>query len=600
MNDNKTLKTFHKSPAIIKKICIFVLMGLYTYFFKLYRMIFSGKQIFPLITILFFLTIMTVHKECHAQSIIFRTHPKYEVRAVWMTTIGGLDWPHNYAQSQNSVNKQKREFIDILEKLKEANINTVLLQTRIRGTVIYPSAIEPWDGCFSGIPGKSPYYDPLAFAIEECHKRGMEIQAWIVTIPIGKWESIGCKTLRKRYPDIVVKKGSEGYMDPAKPMTASYIASICKEITDKYDIDGIHLDYIRYPETWKLNILDSQARENITTIVKKIHDEIKKTKPWVKLSCSPIGKYDDLSRYSSLGWNANIKGYQDAQNWLRQGLIDQLYPMMYFRNNQFYPFVLDWKENNYGRTIVPGLGIYFLSQSEGDWPLEEIQRQLYFVRTNNMGYAFFRNDFLYKNVKNILSFMKETFNLYPALIPPMTWENEDKPDAPQDIKIIKDKRSETVYWNKIKKEKRGGIMYNVYASKKYPVDINDVRNLLAQRLRNNYLTIRKKDHLFYAVTSIDRYGNESEATQQFPTKSLSDYSIRFIKNDGKKMLLPEKIKTLDAEYILIKSITGALITIYPYKGTYADISKIKNGQYIVYSLSNKGVVHRLGLLCIYR
>lgn len=89
---------------------------------------------------------------------------------------------------------------DILDKLQKANINTILLQTRIRGTVIYPSAIEPWDGCCSGFPGKSPGYDPLAFAIKECHNRGMEVHAWIVTIPIGKWNGLGCKTLRKKYP----------------------------------------------------------------------------------------------------------------------------------------------------------------------------------------------------------------------------------------------------------------------------------------------------------------------------------------------------------------------------------------------------------------
>ena len=111
--------------------------------------------------------------------------PKHEVRAVWLTTIGGLDWPHSYAQSARSIEKQKAELVDLLNRLHRANINTVLLQTRIRGTVIYPSVFEPWDGCCSGVPGKSPGYDPLQFAIEECHKRGMELHAWVVTIPLG-------------------------------------------------------------------------------------------------------------------------------------------------------------------------------------------------------------------------------------------------------------------------------------------------------------------------------------------------------------------------------------------------------------------------------
>ena len=114
--------------------------------------------------------------------------PKREVRAVWLTTIGGLDWPKKYANgSASSIGKQKQEFTEILDKLQKAGVNTVLLQTRIRGTVIYPSALEPWDGCLSGTPGISPGYDALAFCVEECHKRGMEIHAWVVTIPVGKW-----------------------------------------------------------------------------------------------------------------------------------------------------------------------------------------------------------------------------------------------------------------------------------------------------------------------------------------------------------------------------------------------------------------------------
>ena len=123
---------------------------------------------------------------------------KHEVRAVWLTTIGGLDWPHSYAQTAHSIEKQKNELRSILDRLQSANINTILLQTRVRATTIYPSDIEPWDGAMSGHPGQSPGYDPLAFAIDECHRRGMELHAWIVCIPIGKWNGYGCRQLRKR------------------------------------------------------------------------------------------------------------------------------------------------------------------------------------------------------------------------------------------------------------------------------------------------------------------------------------------------------------------------------------------------------------------
>ena len=123
--------------------------------------------------------------------------PKHEARAVWITTIGGLDWPHNYARDAYSIEKQKQELRDILDKLKAANVNMVMLQTRVRGTLIYPSDLEPWDGCMSGRPGVSPGYDPLLFAIDECHRRGMQLHAWIVCIPIGENVREGVKHLKR-------------------------------------------------------------------------------------------------------------------------------------------------------------------------------------------------------------------------------------------------------------------------------------------------------------------------------------------------------------------------------------------------------------------
>ncbi|MDO4161188.1 MAG: family 10 glycosylhydrolase [Prevotellaceae bacterium] len=537
---------------------------------------------------------------CEAQNIFQTDNPKYEVRAVWLTTIGGLDWPHNYAQNSFSIEKQKKELIDILDKLKEENINTVLFQTRIRGTVIYPSSIEPWDGCCSGVPGKSPGYDPLAFAIEECHKRGMEIQAWVVTIPVGKWNGYGCKTLRKKYPKLIVKSNNEGFINPSSPQAASYIADICKEITSRYDVDGIHLDYIRYPETWKLNISNDKARDNITNIVRSIYSSIKTIKPWVKLSCSPIGKYNDLNRFSSHGWNAYTKGCQDAQGWLRLGIMDQLYPMMYFRNDQFFPFAFDWKENCCERTIVPGLGIYFLSPNEGNWQAEDIQRQMFVLRDNNMGYAFFRNKFFCDNVKGVYDFTKYHINKYPALVPPMTWSSKRKPEAPTELKVIRNKDSQTIVWNNVSDNiSNGGILYNVYASNVYPVNTDDARNLIAQRIKNNYITITDNKPMFYAVRSIDRYGIESCSVQEV-YKQEETVKDKFIENDGYKMLLPDKGKTLDADYIIIESLTGTIIKTMPYKGKYADISSLKDGCYVVLSLNKKSVTHRLGHLMIKR
>jgi len=169
------------------------------------------------------LLLLTVTIAVNAQS------PKYEMRAVWLTTIGGIDWPHSYANSIHSIATQKRELTTILDQLQQAGFNTVLLQTRVRSTTIFPSGMEPWDGCLSGKPGVSPGYDALQFAIDECHKRGMQCHAWIVTIPVGKWNNYGCKQLRQKYPKLIVKIGDEGYMNPEKAETGDYLARFCRE-----------------------------------------------------------------------------------------------------------------------------------------------------------------------------------------------------------------------------------------------------------------------------------------------------------------------------------------------------------------------------------
>ena len=529
--------------------------------------------------------------------------PKYEVRAVWLTTIGGIDWPHSYAGSARSIERQKDELRDILDRLQRANINTVLLQTRIRATTIYPSAYEPWDGCLSGKPGKSPGYDALKFAIDECHRRGMELHAWVVAIPVGKWNAAGCVRLRKRHPGLVRKIGDEGYLDPEKPQTAEYLADLCAEITGNYDIDGIHLDYIRYHETWPMKVSRRQGRTNITNIVRAISLRVKSIKPWMKMSCSPIGKYKDLSRFSSYGWNAYERVCQDAQAWLRDGLMDELFPMMYFRGNQFYPFALDWNEHSYGRIVAPGLGIYFMSPREKDWPLSDITREMLTLRHYGMGHAFFRSKFFTDNVKGIYDFTAQSFNQYPALIPPMTWQSSARPSAPSGLsrRTLEDK-VELLSWTPTDKDTTR-IMYNVYSSREYPVNTDDARNLTVVRLRKSSLIIPHDPTRHYAVTATDRYGNESTPRQERHTKPETPetrITDRLLKCDGKTLSLPEKGSVLDASFVTIETLQGHIVATRPYNGTVTDVSRLPEGMYVLRSLGRKGVTHRLGYFVIRR
>ena len=461
--------------------------------------------------------------------------PKHEVRAVWLTTIGGIDWPHSY-----STPTQQRELISILDQLQQAGINTVLIQTRVRATTIFPTTTEPWDGCITGRPGTGPSYDPLQMCIDECHRRGMECHAWIVTIPVGKWNGLGCKQLRQKYPTLIRKIGDEGYMNPEMPQTGDYLAQFCAEVTRRYDVDGIHLDYIRYPETWKLKVSRQQGRQYITDIVKKINRSVKALKPWIKLSCSPIGKYDDLTRYKSSGWNANTTVCQDAQGWLRDGLMDALFPMMYFQGNNFYPFAVDWLEHSYGRMVAPGLAVYMMHPREKNWDLDVITREMSVLRQLGLGCTLFRSKFFTDNTKGIYDFTRD-FNIVPALIPPMTWAGKQAPSAVGQLKIKRSMTADNISWQKAVDYSDGDyLLYNVYASETAPVDVSNPENLIAARQRELSLTVPHKGHrLHYAVTAMNRYGMEGapKTTVTSVTVTQGDHPLDF-----RELIMGNKLK----------------------------------------------------------
>ena len=515
--------------------------------------------------------------------------PKHEVRAVWLTTIGGIDWPHSH-----QAESQKKELFQILDQLKTAGINTILIQTRVRGTTIYPSAIEPWDGCITGTPGKRPSYDPLQLVIDECHRRGMECHAWVVTIPVGKWNKIGCQQLRKKFPRLIKRIGEDGYMDPEQAQTGDYIASICKEIVKSYDVDGIHLDYIRYPETWKIKVSRSQGRDYITSIVRKINKVVKSEKPWVKLSCSPIGKYDDLRRYRSGSWNARTAVCQDAQAWLRDGLMDALFPMMYFQGNNFFPFAIDWKEQSAGRIVVPGLGIYFLDPREGKWTLDQVQRQMNVSRELGLGHCYFRSKFFTDNVKGIYDFGCR-FDNTPALVPPMTWTGQRAPSEPMHLTLS----GNTLSWEAaVDSSDAPYLFYNIYASEDFPVDITKADNIMATRLTNTSLQVPVNGNN-YAVTAMNRYGMESLPAQLLLNAGTHHAKSLISKTDGRPIALPEKSATLDAEYVIIETFDGRQVSVHPYT-PILQVDHLPNGIYQIRSLGKKGRNHRIGFFSIKR
>ncbi len=528
--------------------------------------------------------------------------PKEEVRAVWLTTIGGLDWPHSYSQSANSAKKQQEEFCKILDKLAAAGINTVLLQTRIRATTIFPSDYEPWDGALSGFPDKSPGYDALAFCIEQCHLRGMKLHAWVVCIPAGKWNGTGCKRLRRTHPNMMKKVGDEGFLNPEKPETATYLADFCADIARRYDVDGIHLDYIRYPDGWG-KIRDKEyGRECITRIVREVHDAVKAEKKWIALSCSPVGKYADTKRQWSHGWNARDAVCQDAVLWLERGYMDMLFPMMYFRGENFYPFAIDWKERSVGKTIAPGLGIYFMHPRESNWALDDITRELEVTRQYGLSNCMFRSKFFTDNTKGIYNYFQKTFATSPSTQPALTWLSSTLPATPTGFNVKKDNEDITLKWD------NNGGKYNIYGSDSWPVDTHKGSNLLATELVSNSITFSlPRTFNYFAVTTVDRYGNESEAVQsttEVAAPNIGNVNLRFTYDNSKVWLRNSKV--YNGQLIIVRSIVGndvasSLVNYDSARGFYIDVANLTPGHYKLYAVKNVGkktIEHPLGWLSV--
>ena len=475
------------------------------------------RHIFPIIfTIIFVFTISA--------------QPKREIRGVWITINYALDWPENPIRSWSDMERQKADLDRMLDKFEKTGINVIFFQTRLRGNVIYPSKIEPVCEYFDS---RYPEYDPLAYAIEACHRRGMECHAWMVVYPVEN-----SKTRRKRssaasvpdrYKGMAKSYGGSLYLDPGNPRTTSYLMDLVRELVSGYDIDGIHFDYIRYPDdsnkfpdedTYKrYGHGQSKAdwrRENINHFVYTAYDEVKSLKPWVQVSSSVVGMYDRLPNGTRRHWTAFGSVYQDPSDWLQKEKHDFIVPMMYYSGELFFPFVDDWLMRSNGRFVVPGLGLYQMDANEFGWEPGVLLEQIQYSRDRQThGNAFFRARYLMENKKGICDEIASQFYSTPALLPALTWLSHAIPEAPKQIYAYKKDDCLLLDWDHVNTSEipEKAVFYNLYRSETFPVDINNPHNLIAARLKDNFYRIPIDNRLelgyYYVVTSYDRYHNES-------------------------------------------------------------------------------------------
>lgn len=372
----------------------------------------------------FWVLLLFVSQICFGQ----KAKAKKEFRAVWVATIENIDWPPSYKDSVGS-SYQKSEFIKLLNMHKRNGINTLIVQVRPSADAFYPSPFEPWSQWLTGVQGQAPYpyYDPLAFMLEETHKAGLEFHAWLNpyrAIFNYKKNTTTPNHITKTSPSWFLNYGNNKYFDPGNLDAQKYVVNIVKDIVTRYKVDAIHMDDYFYPyriagkefpdaASYKKNNrgLDKETwrRSNTDSIIVAIGKVIKQANPNCKFGISPFGVWRNASKDSLMGSNTKAGQtnyddlYADILLWLRMGWIDYVTPQLYWEINHplcdFNTLADWWAKNTYGKDCYIGIGIYRAGTSPGWRDKNELPNQIKKVRSlpNLNGLVFFNSKVFEKN-----------------------------------------------------------------------------------------------------------------------------------------------------------------------------------------------------------
>lgn len=472
--------------------------------------------------------------------------PKREFRAAWICTLANLDWP---SSARLHSDLQKNEFRKILDKLQKAGMNAVIVQVRPAGDAFYPSSLVPWSQYLSGKQGvpPSPFYDPVAFMVEECHARNMEFHAWFNpfrALSHIQYSSIAADNMINRHPDWIYNYGISKYFDPGVPAARHYLVNVIAEVVRNYDVDGIHLDDYFYPypiagsplpdaKTYRnygqgFQDLDSWRRHNVDAFVEELADSIFLGKPNVKFGISPFGVWrnddEDLRGSGTVrALSAYDELFADTRKWLKYGWVDYMVPQLYWgieTGRAPFDVMLEWwDKQGADRHVYIGHAIYLLSNGNTpSWAKpSEFVKQAEMCRAQDQvcGSVWFRSSTIMANSAGIANSLEREIYPYPALVPNMPWIDDIPPNRPSNLQVYP--QSDGIYlgWDAPAPAEDLDLpsYYVVYRFASNEVnDLNDPRNIVAITRERHFLDLKvvAGRAYTYAITSVDRLHNESE------------------------------------------------------------------------------------------
>jgi uncharacterized lipoprotein YddW (UPF0748 family) len=399
----------------------------------------------------FALVLLTVFPAVGDQYIASHLSPpsvRKEMRGVWVATVGNIDWPSTNALT---TAQQKAELTALLDRAAELKLNTVIFQVRPACDALYASSLEPWSEYLTGTMGKAPepYYDPLAFAVEQAHKRGLELHAWFNPYRARHLQArspVSLNHISKTHPDWVRRYGKELWLDPGEKGVQQHSLRVVMDVVQRYDIDGVHFDDYFYPylehdragkaiefpddASWrrfgsgKGLTREDWRRQNVDNFVRQVYQSIRAAKPWVKFGISPFGIWRPGNPSEIKGLDAFAELYADSRKWLAEGWVDYLSPQLYWGINPpqtSFPTLLSWwaRQNPRRRLLCPGL---CTSNVGGKWRADEILDQIRLTRGEPgvSGHVHWDMKALQRNPALEERLRTEAY-AEPALVPAMPW-----------------------------------------------------------------------------------------------------------------------------------------------------------------------------------
>ncbi len=464
-------------------------------------------------------------------------YPKREFRGAWIQAVNGQF-------TGMSEQEMKIYLTQMLDNLQKVNVNAVIFQVRVEGDALYASRYEPWSRFLTGVQGKSPGWDPLAFMVDECHKRNMELHAWInpYRARTKGTAKVAANHQSAKNPENFIKYEGQLYFNPSLQSNRDHICGIVRDILYRYDVDGLHIDDYFYPypvagkefadERWfkgsGAKDKDDWRRENVNHLIYQLHRTVREVKPWVKFGVSPFGIYRNEGSWEfgskTNGLQCYDDLYADVLYWIEQGWVDYCIPQVYWeighKAADYDTLVKWWAKYASNRPLYIGQDVQRTVKAKdagsatGNQQAEKYRLQ----REQNgvLGSCFWDAASAANNVNGYRDYLATGMFRYPALMPQCAFMDNKAPSKVDGVRLIEENGKNVLVWLQSKKVSKDELdaphRYVVYCFEKgEKVNLESVANIRTITSKTFYeLPKDMKGKYTFVVTVLDRLQNESK------------------------------------------------------------------------------------------